>query len=147
MSAMTFRAKKGRKEVHLNVTSLIDVLFLLLIFFMLTGTFKRAGELELKLPDSRTAVTGDSDPLAPVELVATEDGRVLLNGDTIPEADLVRALEGLLGVSPDGKVLLKAEEGVPHGRVVGLLDAVREAGFLGVSIATETDRVPVENKP
>ena len=49
MSGMMFRPRRGRKEVHLNVISLVDVLFLLLIFFMLTGTFKRMGELELRV--------------------------------------------------------------------------------------------------
>ena len=50
MSTVAFRERKTKKEVHLNVTSLIDVLFLLLIFFMLTGTFNRVVYLELQLP-------------------------------------------------------------------------------------------------
>jgi biopolymer transport protein ExbD len=55
VSRMVFRERRRTKSVDLNVTSLVDVLFLLLIFFMLTTTFKHAGELELNLPESSTA--------------------------------------------------------------------------------------------
>ena len=138
MSTLGFREGRRRKDVNLNVTSLIDVLFLLIIFFMLTGTFKRVGEMELKLPDSSTSDTaGDSAPDADVEIVATEDGRILVDGAAVGLEDLGVTLEGIHAEAPERRVLLKAETDVVHGRVVTLLDAVRNAGFAGVSIGTE----------
>ena len=69
MSGLSFRRKK-RAVIDLNVISLVDILFLLLIFFTLTSTFKRAGELDLQLPESTTAGPGRSQP-AHVERAAT----------------------------------------------------------------------------
>jgi biopolymer transport protein ExbD len=70
---MVFRERKRSKSTELNVTSLIDVLFLMLIFFMLTTTFKRAGELELNLPESSTArPTGPGATAESASLVLTE---------------------------------------------------------------------------
>ena len=141
MSGVVFRARKPRKQVDLNVVSLVDVLFLLLIFFMLTSTFKRAGELELKLPKSSTAIptrTGPNDK--PVELVLTEQGTLMLDGSPTTFEKLVPGLRALHARQPDGQVMIEAEETVPHGQVVRLLDAVRTAGFRGVGIAVHADR-------
>jgi len=142
VSGVVFRARKQRRQVDLNVVSLVDVLFLLLIFFMLTSTFKRAGELELKLPKSSTAApthsAGASDK--PVDLVLTEQGTLLLDGSPTTFEKLVPALRALHERAPDGQVMIEAEETVPHGQVVKLLDAVRTAGFRGVGIAVHASR-------
>jgi biopolymer transport protein ExbD len=137
MSGMAFRPRSGRKQIHLNVTSLIDVLFLLLIFFMLTGTFKRVGEMELRLPESTTSTPAPESPPATVELVATEDGRLLLDGAPVDLPALKGRLQEVLNRDPGTQITIKAEEDVSHGRVVRLLDIVREAGFRGVGIGTE----------
>jgi biopolymer transport protein ExbD len=141
VSGVQFRARKQRKQVDLNVVSLVDVLFLLLIFFMLTSTFKRAGELELKLPKSSTAAptrAGASDK--PVELVLTEQGTLMLDGSPTTFDKLLAGLRALHEREPDGQVMIEAEEAVPHGQVVRLLDAVRTAGFRGVGIAVHATR-------
>lgn len=137
MSGMAFRPRSGRKQIHLNVTSLIDVLFLLLIFFMLTGTFKRVGEMELRLPESTTSTPAPESPPTTVELVATEDGRLLLDGTPVDLPALKGRLQDVLSRDPGTQITIKAEEDVSHGRVVRLLDIVREAGFRGVGIGTE----------
>lgn len=143
MSGMVFRERKHKKEVHLNVTSLIDVLFLLLIFFMITGTFKRVGELELRLPSSSTAAPADEAPPNEVELAALADGSLLLDGAPIEMPALKRALAAILAERPDSRVTIKAETSVEHGQVVRLLDIVREAGFPGVGIGTRLGSEPV----
>lgn len=138
MSTLGFRERKRRGDVNLNVTSLIDVLFLLIIFFMLTGTFRRVGEMELQLPDSSTAeAAANSVPSADLEIVATEDGRILVDGTEIGIDALSERLREIRSETPERGVLLKAETDVVHGRVVALLDAVRSAGFAGVSIGTD----------
>ena len=143
MSGVVFRARKQRKQVDLNVVSLVDVLFLLLIFFMLTSTFKRAGEIELKLPKSSTAAptrTAASDK--PVDPVLTEQGTLLLDGSPTTFEKLLPGLRALHARAPEGQVMIEAEEAVPHGQVVRLLDAVRSAGFRGVGIAVHANRGP-----
>ncbi len=137
MSALRFRPAKQRERITLSVTPLIDVLFLLIIFFMLTGTFKRVAELELRLPESSTAELSarQEDPLQ-VELVVTEDGRLLIGGEPVALEDLGERLRIILTNRSESSIVLKAESGVEHGRVVALLDVIREAGFSGVGIGT-----------
>jgi biopolymer transport protein ExbD len=133
--SVVFRDRRRRTDVTLNVISLVDVLFLLLIFFMLTGTFKRAGELDLKLPESESASPAGPQAAPPeVEIVLTEQETLLLNGRPIAMEALPEALRALHAQDPAARVMIDAETGVPHGQVVRLLDAVRGAGFRGVGI-------------
>ena len=143
MSGVSFRRRKNRPTVDLNVTSMVDVLFLLLIFFTLTSTFKRAGELDLNLPKSTTAGAGAAGAGAehPLDLVLTEKGTLLLDGSPISFDALPPRLLAAREAKPDRQVLIEAEKEVPHEQVVRLLDAVRTAGFTGVGIgvrSTET---------
>ena len=139
MSRVVFRERKHRRHVDLNVTSLVDVLFLLLIFFTLTSTFKRAGELDLKLPESTTASpAGSRASPKPIELVLTEHGTLLLDGAPTTFEQLLPRLSSAHGRQPDSPVMIEAEEDVGHGQVVRVLDAVRAAGFKGVSIGVRT---------
>ena len=140
MSGIEFRSRKNRNIVDLNVTSLVDVLFLLLIFFTLTSTFKRAGELDLQLPESTTV--GPSRPhQEPLHLVLTEQEALLLDGAPTTFEALPTKLRALREREPEQQVLIEAEKDVGHGQVVRLLDAVRTAGVTGVGIgvhATES---------
>ena len=139
MSAVVFRKPRVRKQVDLNVTSLVDVLFLLLIFFTLTSTFKRAGEIELQLPKSTTGQRPDSGAAKqPVDLVLTEKGTLLLDGSPTTFEALLSKLRSVHDRQPDRQVMIEAEERVGHGQVVRLLDAVRTAGFTGVEIGVRT---------
>jgi biopolymer transport protein ExbD len=146
VSRMVFRERKRKGGVDLNVTSLIDVLFLLLIFFMLTSTFKRAGELELNLPESSTsAPTGAGAAIEGIDLVLTEQGTLLLDGTPTTFEALPAALSTLRARRPDAQASIQAEAGVAHGQVVRLLDAVRTAGFKGVGIGTTTTKPAAPN--
>ena len=141
MSTFAFRARE-KKRVTLSITPLIDVLFLLIIFFTLTSTFKRVGELELELPKSSTSQpVADPDESERLELVLFESGDVLLGEETILREELPARLRALQSERPNERVLIKAEAGVDHGEVVELLDLVRDAGFPGLGIGTHTQPV------
>jgi biopolymer transport protein ExbD len=135
MSGVAFRRRK-RAVVDLNVISLVDILFLLLIFFTLTSTFKRAGELDLQLPESTTAgpARGAPNQPAPLDLVLTAQGTLLLDGAPTSFEALPQELRAVREAQPDRPVVIEAETDVDHGQVVRLLDAVRTAGFTGVGI-------------
>jgi biopolymer transport protein ExbD len=142
MSRMVFRQSRRNKGVDLNVTSLVDVLFLLLIFFMLASTFKRAGELELNLPESSTSgPVGVGAAAESVDLVLTEKGTLMLDGGAVTFETLPARLSSLRERRPRAQIMIQAETSVAHGQVVRLLDAVRTAGFKGVGIGTTTTKV------
>lgn len=140
MSTLAFRPQAKRRTIHLSMTPLIDVLFLLIIFFVLTGTFRRYGKLELSLPDSATAVeTRAEDDTGQVELAITESGELFIDEEPIARRELHAALARVRESNPTTRVLINAEAHVDHVDVVALLDAVRDAGFPGVSVGT---RIP-----
>ena len=129
---MNFRtAKKGRSLI-LNVTSLIDVMFLLLIFFMVTSTFRNQPAITLVLPRSATAAdTVDT----PVILFLTAEGVVYLNDAPVPDAELKGRLEELFSTSKDNRMVLRADEKANHGDVVSLIDVIKQSGFTRVSLS------------
>jgi biopolymer transport protein ExbD len=138
MSEFSFR-RGSRRRVTINLTSLIDVLFLLLIFLMLTSTFRRAGEMELELAPSSTAAAAEaSSPGEPVEVAMLADGSVRFEGREIrDDEELLRILSEAHVGDPDRPVLLNAEAEARHADVVRLIDIVREAGYGGLSLGTE----------
>ena len=139
MSQLAFRpAGRRRRRGTLNLTSLIDVLFLLLIFFMLTSTFRRAGELELELPDSATSTPAESgEQRRPTEIALRADGRVMIDGAPVEQDELVSELRRRREETPDARVVLNAEAAARHADVVQLIDVVRSLGFAGMSLGTE----------
>jgi len=141
VSAVVFRPQRRRRRAQVNLTSLIDVLFLLLIFFMLTSTFRLRGEMDLTLPESSTSQARNADrPERPTEIVLRADGSVLLDGTPVDPANLEEALLATTDDPANARVTLSAEALAKHADVVRLLDVVRQAGFGGVSLGTEVQR-------
>ncbi|MFN2428233.1 MAG: ExbD/TolR family protein, partial [Candidatus Binatia bacterium] len=113
---------------------LIDVVFLLLLFFMVTSSFEHPEAIELDLPQSRTAVT-DEDRAINVAVDAA--GNAHLDGQPIALADLESAVAQRIGEDPDAVVAVRTASGALVQRMVEVLDAVRAGG--GKRIAFRTD--------
>ncbi len=135
------RLEKGRRRKALiNVTSLIDVVFLLLIFFVVTSTFLERPGIDLTLPQ---AGSGETEiPGVTVRIVA--DGQVFVGSQAVPLEELAGILEARLREEGTTDVTLEADRSVPHGRVVAAMDAARQAGARGLVVATrpETESPP-----
>ncbi len=136
---MRFLAERKGSGTVINVTSLIDVMFLLLIFFMVSSTFKLQPAIELTLPRSATAETVASTP-AVVYLDAA--GQVYLNEQPVDRAGLRTLLRERLAASSDDRIVLRADERAEHGAVVGLIDLIKESGFRRVSLAARASGGP-----
>jgi len=132
---MNFRPKKKKSGLIINVTSLIDVMFLLLIFFMVTSTFKNQPAINLVLPRSSTATeTVDM----PTILFLTADGVVYMNDRAVARDELPTLLEQLQASSGDDRMVLRADESATHGDVVELIDIIKASGFTSVSMSART---------
>lgn len=129
---MRFR-EDSRRKVSINVTSLIDVVFLLLIFFVVTSTFLERPGLDLSLPEASSTEAATREEVT-VQLQA--EGGILVDGEPIELAALSESLEVRLGETETRRVVLEADERVPHGQVVGVMDAARLAGASGIVVAT-----------
>ena len=132
---MDFRPAKKSKGVVINITSLIDVMFLLLIFFMVSSTFKNQPAINLVLPRSATA---EETVVTPTVLYLTSDGRVFLNDRLMSETELGGVLRQLQGATGEDRVVIRADESAPHGAVVELIDMVKQSGYTRVSISARS---------
>ncbi len=129
--------KFRREEMSLNLTPLIDVVFLLLIFFMVTTTFREESEIEIDLPQaSNKPVEQVGNPL---EVVIDRDGRFYIDQKLVINTQLdtlKRALRKAKGDRENPPVIISADAKSPHQSVVTAMDAARQIGLVRMSIAT-----------
>ena len=129
---MKFRAEKKGKGLVLNITSLIDVMFLLLIFFMVTSTFRNQPAINLVLPRSSTAAeTVDT----PTILFLTAEGDSYVNDALVAKDKLPEVLAQLHADGGDDRMVLRADESASHGDVVAMIDLIKNSGFKRVSLS------------
>ncbi|MCP5142272.1 MAG: biopolymer transporter ExbD [Gammaproteobacteria bacterium] len=121
---------------EVNLTPLIDVVFLLLIFFMVSTTFTQRGEIKIDLPEASTEQT--EQPVEPLRLTVDADGAYFL--DDVPlEADataIFQALREAAGAATDRILIIRADAQSRHQDVVRAMDAASRAGLTRMSIAT-----------
>lgn len=135
---MNFRPGGGAAdEPRIELTSLVDVIFLLLIFFLLTTTFVQQPTIDVNLPGAASAETRVSDH--ELLVVLTGDGQVAVDGEVITLTALTARLRSARAQDAETTVLLQADEGVPHGQVVQVMDAARRVGLTRVAIATRKE--------
>ena len=128
-----------RRKTLINVTSLIDVVFLLLIFFVVTSTFLEQPGLDLTLPEAGSA---EPAPREEIALLVRSDGTVELDGAAVAIDELQTRIERALADGVTDRVLLEADSRVSHGLVVRVMDAARSAGASGLTVATRPPEAP-----
>jgi biopolymer transport protein ExbD len=117
---------------------MVDVVFLLLIFFMISTTFVETPGISIRLPESSSQQVEKAPE--EIKVVLTAEGKILLEGETVSIAGLRQRLQAFGTKAAATTFILEADEGARHGRVVELMDAAREAGFSKLAIATEPRR-------
>jgi len=127
------------EDPEINMTSLIDVVFLLLIFFMVSTTFERQAVLKVDLPEAKNVVIPEDQPNS-FELVIDANGLYYLNDRQLVDgtpATLRAAFNEAAGESRDIPIILRADAQTPHHFVVTAMDVTAQLGFRRLSIATE----------
>ena len=136
---MKFRRNRQRENVDINLASLIDVVFVLLLFFVVTTTFTRETQLRVELPEAASAEQPPADQGKLVEVTISADGVYSVNNHLLPKSDLATLTEALqkesggdtklpLAISADGKT--------PHQSVVTAMDAAGKLGFSHLRMTT-----------
>jgi biopolymer transport protein ExbD len=135
---MNFRRARARDDAWIDLAPLIDVVFLLLIFFMTSTTFVRESRLRIDLPDTDSTPAQADRPA--IELQIDAAGRYAIDGRAVARADRESLAAGLRaaadGQSPQ-RVVIVADGATTHQAVVRALEAVAAAGIVDVDIATE----------
>lgn len=127
------------EDPEISLTSLIDVVFLLLIFFMVSTTFERQAVLKVDLPEAENVEVQHDQPIT-FELVIDINGQYYLNDRQLVDgrpATIRAAFQEAAGEERDIPVILRADAQTPHHFVVTAMDVTAQLGFKRLSIATE----------
>ena len=131
---------RSREEPEINVISLVDVLLVLVLFFMVSTSFLRETNIALHLPEA----TADGNPDAPtesLEITITRDGGYLVNGRELVNNErrtLRTAIERLIGEKRGMPVFIRADAAATHQAVITAMDVAGQLGFRDINIAAVT---------
>jgi biopolymer transport protein ExbD len=134
-----FRRRKPRENIDINLVSLIDVVFILLLFFVVTTTFTRETQLRVELPQAVTGSPEADSNLKHLDIAISADGVYSVNNQLLPKNDLPSLIDALqressgdtnlpLSISADGKT--------PHQAVITAMDAAGKLGFSHLRMTT-----------
>jgi len=131
---------RSRDEPEINVISLVDVLLVLVLFFMVSTSFLRDTEISLQLPEATT----EAEIVVPdemLEITITQAGGYLVNGRELVNSErrtLRLAIERVAGERRDWPVFIRADAAATHQAVVTAMDVAGQLGFVKLNIATVT---------
>lgn len=132
---MRYREKTDNSQ-GLDITPMIDIVFILLIFFMVTTTFVKDMKLDLERPGASSASMASSKA---IRLYIDKAGETYLDEKPIRVWLIQSKLRELLKASSSASVLVVTDEGVPAGKLVEVVDQARLAGAQGVGVATKKE--------
>ncbi len=136
MLNITASRKSRRRPAELNIAPLIDMIFILLIFFLVTTSFVRESGVDIERPSAATALTKEQ---ASILIGLTEDNRIFMDNREIDIRAVRAQVERAIAENPDGEIVIVADRGSRTGMVVRLMDECRIAGAENVSIAARSE--------
>src|SRR5262245_24631908 len=137
---MNLQSSRSRDEPEINVISLVDVLLVLVLFFMVSTSFLRETEISLHLPEATAAAQAEASGES-LEIVITQSGAYLVNGRELVNNErrtLRAAIERLIGDRRDLPVFIRADAAATHQAVITAMDVAGQLGFRKVNLATTT---------
>jgi biopolymer transport protein ExbD len=133
---VNLRRSRG-EEPEVNLTPLIDVVFILLIFFMVSTTFQKESQIKIELPEASGEPVEDRKEL--LEIVIDAQGRYFIDQQQVVNTELdtlKRAIQKYLGKQTDLPVVIRADRSTPYESVVRAMDATAQLGLVKMSLAT-----------
>ena len=117
-----------------NITPMLDVVFILLIFFIVTANFIKEPGLEINRPDSETAEPTEN---AAILIAVGNAGEIYMDGRRIDKRQVKANVVRLLAENPQGSVVIQADEKATADTIMAVMDGAREAGVYNISLASE----------
>jgi len=130
--------RKKKRDVELNLTPLIDVVFLLLIFFMVSTSFIRETQIKLELPKADVEQL-ETDPEI-IEISIDKEGRMFINGKALVNSNidtLKRAIQPMLTNNKSTPLIISADANTPYQSVIMAMDAASQLGIRNIKMATQ----------
>lgn len=139
---MNFRETRGRKRVEprLDLTPLIDVVFLLLIFFLITTTFVQSDDQQLPLNLPKAAAGEAPTKGEKITLFVQKDGSLQVGDEQVRPDEVRSRLETLFKKDPGMQLNVKGDRETSYGSVTGVIDVARDVGFEKVNLVVKRKR-------
>ena len=130
---MQFERRK-RAPIHTNIAPLVDVVFLLLLFFMVTSHIALEPSIDISLPQSKTSQHQESDTIT---LSISREGEIFIGEKQIALEEICGAVRAHLQGSDTKTIKIRTDKDIPVGTLIRVVDEVRLSGAHGLSILTE----------
>jgi len=129
---MRSRNRRKKEETEINLTPMLDVVFIMLIFFIVTASFVKESGIDVNRPGAATAERKERGNI----LVAiTEGGQIWIDRRQVDIRAVRANIERMHAENPQGTVIIQADEASKNGLLVKVMDAARQAGVSEVSLA------------
>ncbi len=131
---MKFKDRAKNSNLGINITPLIDIVFILLIFFAVTTSFIASNAIKVDLPEAKgEAVEQNTN----IRVAINSEGVIYVDGQPFDDPDLKTRLQIMKESNPDAIVIIEADELSTHGKLVFVIDTARSVDFMRFAIATE----------
>lgn len=127
-------ARRRGGIVGINVTPMVDVVLVLLVIMMVSARYIVSKSLQVDLPSASTA---DASPSSPLAVTIQVDGALLLNGESVTDEAFLSRLAARAQLDPETNLIVSADQGALHGRVVEVMDGARSVGITHFAVQVE----------
>ena len=127
------RRRHSDDEAEINITPMLDIVFIMLIFFIVTSTFIKEPGVEIQRPDAETT---EKVPTVAVLIAITSDNRIFIDKDEVDIRAVKFTVEGMLAENPNGAIVIQGDKDSDAGILLEVMEAVREAGAPATKIST-----------
>jgi biopolymer transport protein ExbD len=129
-----FQNLVDEEETAIDLTPMLDVVFIMLIFFIVTASFVKEAGIDVNRPEASTAVKKDR---ANILVAISENNEIWINKRRVDERAVQANIERLYAENPQGSVVIQADRKATTDTLIKVMDASRAAGVFDVSIATQ----------
>ena len=130
------RRKRIREESHLDLTPMLDIVFIMLIFFIVTTSFIKESGIEVNRPNAETA---ERDQKGNILVAISENNEIFIDRRKVDLRAIRPNIIRLKAENPEGSVIIQADKASQTGLLVEAMDQIRLAGVQEISIAAEND--------
>lgn len=133
---MSLRDRKTSEETDINITPMLDIVFIMLIFFIVSTSFVKEPGID---PDRPRAATAQPMPQANILIGVDVNGQVWMNSQVIPVNQVRALVEGTVSENPESSAILVSDEGAPAGVVLDVMEQVRLGGVSNIAVAADPE--------
>ena len=133
---MARNRNREEEDASIDMTPMLDIVFIMLIFFIVTTSFVKEAGIQVNKPEANQAT---KEPSANIFIAIRDNGEVWMDKRQVDVERVGANLERMLAEQPTDLVVIQADKEAQHGRVVEVMDQVKEAGIDKISIAAETN--------